>query len=675
MPVGVGNPPPPDPARADGADPDLSRRDELEARARALVAPQDPALWPHRRRAAALVAGIVLALATSLSVALWLPDIGPRSVQWWMILLTVVAGLASALLMGLWLGSRLRLTIDATAVDGSKSPAAAAHVAARVGDLGGSTPGGLELARGTDTSALLGSALTDVPEGKLAQLAVRILQGALGTSPWRANVDQFNATTVSVVVTRNGRQAGSAVIDSGLLLAEAGLTGIDPDTDQIDMHRFVAAGVVATLARYHPREFAGLCGASDWRSLGLYYLGSTRYDSPDYYAAQRRAFARAVELDRQNWLAQLGFRRAVDRRSTDADVLARYRRWLLRLLCPGGVLSQAGYEALRLRALYTCLSLSINSMFARETDPTTTGQVAASAGDAVSDALDLFRAIELVGLSSSNRRIAQDLAVTAASLALTALERADTSDDVAAGELRRRVGPYLRHVNGAAGGPGATTTGATRERLDPATALSTKALYNTGCYYGSRPHLDEARALRCLRLAVEDDRFRRWALDDPQLAELRQRPTFWDALGYLPRTEFLELATVAPFGARLRGAGLVTAREIARRSVDALVEQTGARPAEAAAVRRLAFLRTEAPGPVSGLSTEVLHELVARGCASRGALRRLGADRPALAEQVVTALGRRVYVSPTTATALRTWLGGTPTDRTPAPAGPGSRRP
>ncbi|GMA24861.1 hypothetical protein GCM10025864_26200 [Luteimicrobium album] len=663
----------------------------------------DLVAWPRFWRRSQVVAGLALACAASLALVLWLPGLGRG--RWLAVFGSLGAALAAAGLLGTWLGSRLRLTIDAATDDGTSATSAAAHIAARVADLGASSPRGLELPRGTDTSALVGSVLGDLPESKLVQAAVRIVQGLFGTTPWRADVNALDQDTVSVVLTRNGRQAASAVVDRQLLLAETGLLDLDPDAGKTDLHRFVAALIVVTLARYRPREFAGLCGASEWRSLGLYDLASTRYGGKQQLAIQRRLLARAVELDPGSWLAQLSFRRACERYATTPRELARYRRWLDELLARDGVLRRPGFESLRLRALYTCLSLSINARFASAEDAREPKSPVDDAWQtALADATRLLRAVDRVDPRSTRVRLAFDMGRTALPLARTvrayvgALERYVAAKNAAEPDRRRHLRPPnpdqvqalhvgITHLESAELDAARRPTRRLRrgargaDRQDaPAGAYGTKTLYNLGCYYASKPtpsRKDRAEALHALGLATQDPTFRSWAVSDPQLAGIRADPSFWYALGLESRTDFLDLLVVAPFADRLRGAGLTTAREIEVRDADELAELTGAHTAEVSAILELAALRGQTAPPYglgpdvpvpSGprgealadpIAIEVLHVLLRRGCASRHALARLRgtAEGERLVEEVVAALRTHLMVRPGLDAALADWLG------------------
>ncbi|MCB7137019.1 hypothetical protein [Cellulosimicrobium marinum] len=301
------------------------------------------------------------------------------------------------------LATGLRVAVVVGSTDTASE--ASGRVLAYLRELAADPPAGLEVPRGTDVDALKGGALASLPDNPVLRTLTSIVQGLLGTTPWRVLVDENGTKSVAVVVTRNGRTAGTAVVERDVLLRVATDAGAAPESaevlDTVDLHKAVAALVVTTLARHHP-GFDGLCGTTDWRALALYHVATS--DCRRHPALRCALLARALDLDPGSWPAQLAYRSTVERRSTDPAVLGAYRKWLT-LLLDGG--ERAAYEGaedlddvhpvlgpgnpafapLRLRALYARACLAINEQFAAGRDVTTFG------ADAVDDVVRLVTAL------------------------------------------------------------------------------------------------------------------------------------------------------------------------------------------------------------------------------------------------------------------------------------------
>jgi hypothetical protein len=238
--------------------------------------------------------------------------------------LVVALGLAGTVLTSWAVAKRLRLTVEVTNAKGERDRAGTAHVVALLNELGAEPPKGLEVPRASDAQALDG-ALKLLPEGTIGKALGSAIEWLFGLSPWTVVVDQETDDVHSVEISRNGRSAGSAVIDRDQLGLRVPLPR-SPGTSQTgggdaareealpDLHRLAAAVVLTTLAEKHD-GFEGLCEATDWRSLGLHYVATTDFeDSPE---EARPLLARAAELDPDNLSAQVAWRHAVYREATE----------------------------------------------------------------------------------------------------------------------------------------------------------------------------------------------------------------------------------------------------------------------------------------------------------------------------------------------------------------------
>ncbi|KFD42768.1 hypothetical protein IU11_17875, partial [Cellulosimicrobium sp. MM] len=289
------------------------------------------------------------------------------------------------LLVATVLATRLRLTIEVTSGRSgdrttSHEGTGGARLVALLGELGAEPPRGLEVPRGTDISALSGSALSELPQGAFVKAVVSLAQGVVGSVPWRVTVEERDADHLAVVVTRNGRAAGSAALD------RAGLLRFDPEDPtsaaaaaQVDLYRAAAAVVLLTLARHHA-GFEGLCGATSWRSLALQYVAqSDLADAPD---RERELLARAVDVDPRNDLAQVALAHAEGRHHTLREDLDAYGRWLDRFVARTA--GRSGHRSLRLRAQYSRAATTVNACFAPGRDgDDPAGTLDATAVDAV----------------------------------------------------------------------------------------------------------------------------------------------------------------------------------------------------------------------------------------------------------------------------------------------------
>lgn len=589
---------------------------------------------------AAAVAGVAAVAAVVLSArALGAPG-------------TVAAGLVAAgslvagsvlaalgvLLVATVLATRLRLTIEVTSGRSgdrttSHEGTGGARLVALLGELGAEPPRGLEVPRGTDISALSGSALSELPQGAFVKAVVSLAQGVVGSVPWRVTVEERDADHLAVVVTRNGRAAGSAALD------RAGLLRFDPEDPtsaaaaaQVDLYRAAAAVVLLTLARHHA-GFEGLCGATSWRSLALQYVAqSDLTDAPD---RERELLARAVDVDPRNDLAQVALAHAEGRHHTLREDLDAYGRWLDRFVARTA--GRSGHRSLRLRAQYSRAATTVNACFAPGRD----GGDPAGTLDAT--AVDAVRAL-LEALAVERAAGREDALVVRLQDAVESLYRQ-------AEAAARALEPVA--AQGVPPAPGTEPSGRTepsetarsaetpRERLrrayraalardpddgdaGPPSPTTPTGEYNLACTYAVRTKpLGAADALRAtdhLRRAVVLADLRAWLHDDPMLAAYRERPEYAAEFGQDP----LDLLAVAPFARyapALRTWGLTTEQRIVAVPPPDLAALLGTTPEEAARVRAAAHLAADLPalpGRCDVLDVLLAHDVGALPPAGQG---------------------------------------------------------
>jgi hypothetical protein len=209
-----------------------------------------------------------------------------------------------------------------------------------------------------DASTLASGALGLIPAGILAKLAALFVSLFTPPTPWRVDVTEQNDGSIAVSVRRNGRVAEAAVIRASTLelpskqveganggsdaggstpAVRAGPPGSGPSGSGADgdwtteLRTAAAAFVLVTLSRCYYHLRAGLCGATDWRSVALQVIASdpaSRLSAKDRHAA----LVQAVADDRENKAAELALLSDSYRTATSPDDLAYFATKLERLL-------------------------------------------------------------------------------------------------------------------------------------------------------------------------------------------------------------------------------------------------------------------------------------------------------------------------------------------------------
>lgn len=290
--------------------------------------------------------------------------------------------LAGAVALAFYLSSRLRVALDVRGADGKTNEADSMHIVALLHELGAAPPRGIEMPVGTDVKALDDTALAVAFSNKLLAAAQKILTSMFGVTPWKVAVSPVGENLLAVAVTRNGWTVGAAGIDrkalglSGEPAGAASPAGKGPTTKaatdaRTELHKMAAAFILATLARKH-HGFEGLCGATDWRSLGLHSIATTGQWA-DAGTAEA-LLGKAVDLDQGSMLADIALHFYRLRREEEQKALAGYAEWLgakaagIRLDIDAGVKSWAGYGALLYRVEMTFLSVVLNLPMLAEFD-------------------------------------------------------------------------------------------------------------------------------------------------------------------------------------------------------------------------------------------------------------------------------------------------------------------
>ncbi|NPC42937.1 hypothetical protein [Nocardioides sp. zg-1230] len=496
------------------------------------------------------VAGAVTAIV-ALASPWWLDSAKPWLVGW-----TIAIYAASAVSWAIVLGSRMRLTVQVRDAAGKEDEGAATQLIAMLRELGGDPPAGLEVPRGTDVDVLNGKAITDVKNGWLAA-ALTAMQVLLGVTPWRVVVDLRQSGEAHAVMTRNGRNVGSAVLEK-CPLGSAG-----PSVDTVDM---AAAFVLLRLSDGYGSGFDGLVGAQDWRSVGWQYAATTG----DFKKDQKiDLLSHAIDVDPENLAAQIAFRHELDRSSADDAVLERYVAWLYaRVVEP----KNAGTKCrpIRVRLLHTATAVTLN------------------------------RRHQLAGEQKDQaRRCGKELA------GLLLAEVAELSVEDPFG---RSLRPVAKVLHGIAYGyvPDAVVTSALG---------STTLDYDLACLYAEQG--DTKEAINRLAPVMAGTGGRDEVSSDPFLIDLAKSTEFLTRYPGTPRSDMLDVDPFKPHAYRLRAAGLTTPRSLVALSISQLATIGDVRTyVLVRRLRGLAEILVHAPSGTAKLKYEVIEVLYEHGIRS-----------------------------------------------------------
>lgn len=560
-------------------------------------------------------------------------------------ILVLGAGVAvqAVWLLAWWLGTRIRLEVK-----GGADAAEVSTVVALLSELGAAKPRGLEVPQGADVTAL-DQAFATLPDNPILKVLKDIVRSLAGVTPWTATIEG-DAKGRVVTLVRNGTTMGSTIIDPRLLELtpsaesrdDAKKTVAAPVTDQqsapdLTLH-MVAAFVLASMAPHHPSIRRGLAGATNWKSLGYHYIGSTL--GTDAKAHRKELLARALEEDPENWAAKLAFRHELDRDATDSETLTKYANFLndycTKLETAGN--GAFGIEALTLRAKYTRALILINAVHAKANKDHPSAPCPA----------DPVLAIEaqeaLSGLLANVSPPRQDV---------TTGSKPSSNKEGGEDDLKELKKQFLDDI--------LSPLYLVRLTDKPSEPSSPIGMYNHGCTYASRHDVlwhppntslikgdqkaDDTEAVVLFKRACSDPRNKAWIVDDPQLAKFRERAPYRTAFLAEPRTDFFNLAAIKPHADRLRASGYLHVSLLAGSTAANLGPVTYASDAVCRQIIELAQLRLglgrfQTPAiPLDGWAVEVLDQLATFGVARSQALIDLSlAERKALATRTVKAL-------------------------------------
>jgi len=460
-----------------------------------------------------------------------------------------VVGAAGVLSFAAGRGHALRLYVRVTKGK-DDDPAAAAAVLARLHELGTAPPRGLKAPQQVDVTDLPEAALKVLPAGTVTTALTSVLGLVLPSVPWRAMISDDGDDRLVVTLTRNGRVAGSAVIDPGRLWrevteppAEAEKPAAEPDPR--DLLTAAAAFILAELADRHRLLKDGLCGASRWASIAAQVTASL----PGTSAEERRRFlAFAVNRDPANALALVAYTAAlgedaatVPELEEDIDRLSEVKKKLeSQLLAPSD--SRPAHLPVHARVRHMIAASRLNIVVQTANDRTRRLDDWNSAVKAHAELVEVLD--HKVGEGSRVYDFITDMRGVAGELC----EAFDALDKPYAGTSRNERALAWKRQG----------------------TVSLDVLYDRACIGAlSRVPSRQDEALRALELAVGDDGLRAAARTDPWLARLRdegadpgRRKKTWRLLGAAPAPAFTDLATIGTKGNSLRDMGLVDSEDV-----------------------------------------------------------------------------------------------------------------
>jgi hypothetical protein len=493
-------------------------------------------------------------------------------------------GILGSVLLSVSLAARLSLSVTVRDAEGRRSEAQTAEAIAILSELGASPPRGLEVPSGTDVSVLAEGALPAPAGNKVAAVLRPVLQVLFGTTPWRITVDPVGSDRAAVVITRNGHPITAVTVDPArwdVPAAEAGRYRI----------KIVAAVILATLAPRHA-GFEALCGAKDWRSIGLHSLATTDFKRDNVQSA--RLLALALDHDPENLPALVALKHVLHREQRDPGQLRRYGEWLTAQSdaiadghpFPKASGDQDGYIDLHRRILLTYFVTVLNYRAIR-------GSYSSWPNDAeVATLAD--RLIELLADGTSPSGGLRDA---------MRLQAATLLDGVYANADSELVPPDWRE----------RALGS----LAPATA------YNVACgYVRNGDDLRNPEVREKFERAFTLDHLRAWAQKDPELTSLHTDDVFRDLVGLTPRTDYWQLDAFSQHRDKLAAAGIVNPARLLSRAADDDLRRYLALPVPVFThLTRVAQLVQRAQdvswahggNPVGRIQVEVIAELLARG--------------------------------------------------------------
>ncbi|MFD6913551.1 hypothetical protein [Streptomyces virginiae] len=218
------------------------------------------------------------------------------------IILTVIGVLLTAAA----LGQNLRLQVEVQQSNGNVNAASSDYLLARMKGLGTETQQSLHKSTSTPGTTPLSQIpveeLSVLPAGKIVGTLTRLFFALRPDLTWRARVTLVDDNRVAISLSRNGQHAASAVFSR----PDLHLPKDDQERATAQMLTGAAAFILVQLSAVHEELQDGLYGASQWRSVALQVIASSKSllaDDEARDATKVRLLAKAVDEDSKNELA------------------------------------------------------------------------------------------------------------------------------------------------------------------------------------------------------------------------------------------------------------------------------------------------------------------------------------------------------------------------------------
>jgi len=433
-------------------------------------------------------------------------------------------------------GIRIGLLIQGHDKTGADDAGLGAFVRARLYSLGSQEPKGILVTQQTDTSTLPSGALGLIPAGTLAKLVALFLSLFTPPTPWRVDVTEQIDGSIVIAVRRNGRVADATVIrPSSLELpskqanggdggADAGdstpAAGADPSGSgsagsgaggdwTAELRTAAATFTLLVLSRCYYHLRAGLCGATEWRSVALQVIASDpacQLSAEDKHAV----LVHAVADDRENKAAELALLSDSYRTASSTDDLTEFAAKLEELLTrlPD---DDEGTLPLRLRSRFNLIVAYVNyAVSLTEEQP--------DDADALSEARAAVMKAKTQVTYLLNFWSRQEMRDKYTGLWQSMYAAVNFAAKAIAAELHRTCG------DGAAAGIDYVDK---ESDLPPGVNMTLLARYENACAltrgrgkHGAKKAAEYEAALDELKIAVADPSMLMWARCDPSLAVL-----------------------------------------------------------------------------------------------------------------------------------------------------------
>lgn len=602
-----------------------------------VLSPLSRTTW---RRTNEMRLGMVLSILSLSGVEL-LAIVHP-SVGWlWLMASSVVilALTAAHFLARGWASGR---GVHVVTVKGSGSDeAGAGQVVALLQQLSAERPRGIEVARGTDVTALSEVGLTAAPSNAVAAAALELVNVLIPRAPWRVRIDAENEDRISVAVTRNGRLVRTATIDRdalGLRVAPVDPAGsrqdssVEPrsdsaDTRYPDLHIMAAAVVLTALVSAYD-DIEGLRGATDWRSVGLCVIATSVFQDPH---DRLPLLARAIEYDLSNRLAQSAFWHGRGRLSTNRLRLNEYIEWLKeevqwledeeqrikeQKIRDERVDVEAAEKCarewaedwssyrrrLKMNLAVSALNRSYLKDLGNARHPSDRDDARQAATDLV---VDLFEMDPPLHIDDHGRLLQND-----------AVKDADDAGRLAFSMWPSAAMMYLAMNTPTLGGGESDYLKRAQEEAHRRRDLTMLATYNYACFFATSPKANPHKAVAMLRISDEVPYLNEWRQHDPQLGKFRGTRLYKNSFLGDPAQELSYLSPFSSYRGKLAAAGLerdpAEFRRLAEEKPYLIARLIGA---DVLVVRRLAGiadlaerLRAKAPGCYLEICAQLLAE-------------------------------------------------------------------